>query len=156
LAKLPGQRASIEQTITPVITAMRRLYRDKSLSICIGKFPDQQVQVEQVDLEEMTSNLIDNACKWARSRVMISWEKNGDHTNILIDDDGVGIEPHQYEKVFGVGERLDRSEIGTGLGLSIVRDLALHYRGSIMLADSPLGGLRAMLMVPLVNDHPAT
>jgi signal transduction histidine kinase len=107
LAKLPGQRASIEQTITPVVTAMRRLYRGKGISICIGKFPDQQVQVDGVDLEEMTSNLIDNACKWAKSRVIISWEVNGYHTNILIDDDGIGIEPHQYEKArsFGNGYR---------------------------------------------------
>ncbi len=149
IARLPGQRSSIEKTIRPVLEAMKRLHRQTDISICMGQFPDAEVSAEPVDLEEMTSNLIDNACKWAKSKVIVSWEASAHHVIIHVDDDGSGIDPESYEKVLEVGERLDRSEMGTGLGLSIVRDLALHYRGSIALAKSPLGGLRAILTLPL-------
>ncbi len=149
LARLPGQRAPLRATVEPVITAMRRLYRDKKLTICLGDFPDAAAATDEVDLEEMISNLIDNGCKWAKSRVMVSWETGGGQVSIFVDDDGPGIAPELYDKVFKVGERLDRSTLGTGLGLSIVRDLAIHYRGEIALSKSPLGGLRTVLKLPL-------
>jgi signal transduction histidine kinase len=96
----------------------------------------------------MTSNLIDNACKWAKSRVMISWEDDKQWLLIFVDDDGAGLPPDEYEKVFEVGERLDIATPGTGLGLSIVRDLAVLYQGRVTLSKSPLGGLRAELALP--------
>lgn len=152
VARLPGQRSSIEQTLRPVLIAMKRLYAHREITICMGQFPDVSVSVEPVDLEEMTSNLIDNACKWAKSKVIISWEVTAQHATIFIDDDGIGIDHGYLEKVLEVGERLDRSEMGTGLGLSIVRDLVLHYRGHITLGGSPLGGLRAELNIPLAKE----
>jgi signal transduction histidine kinase len=149
IARLPGQRASLKAAVEPVISAMKRLYRGRKLSICLGDFPDVNAATDEVDLEEMVSNLIDNACKWAKSRVMISWIAEDGQVAVSVDDDGTGISPELYEKVFTVGERLDRSTLGTGLGLSIVRDLAIHYRGAIVLSKSPLGGLRATLKLPL-------
>lgn len=148
-ARLPGHRSQLMGTLDTVVSAMRRLYRDRGIQICVGKFPDADIRVEHVDLEEMVSNLIDNACKWAGTRVMISWELQNSFALICIDDDGPGIAAEHREKVFDVGERLDRSALGTGLGLAIVRDLALHYRGNVELMDSPLGGLRARLNLPI-------
>lgn len=147
-ARLPGHRSELLGTLETVASAMRRLHRDKGIQICVGKFPDTDMRVENVDLEEMVSNLLNNACKWAGSRVMISWEMHGATVAINFDDDGPGIEAEHRERVFNVGERLDRSALGSGLGLAIVRDLALHYRGNVELLDSPLGGLRVKLNLP--------
>lgn len=148
-AGLPGHRASLTSTLEPVVGAMRRLYRGNDIQICVGNFPDADIRVEDVDLEEMTSNLIDNACKWANGKVIISWETTTGNVQIDIDDDGPGIEKELRDRAFDIGERLDKSQLGTGLGLAIVRDLALHYRGTVEMADSPLGGLRVRLTLPI-------
>lgn len=148
LARLPGQTTSLRDTIEPIVAAMRRLHRDKEISICLGDFPDILLPCDDVDLEEMTSNLIDNACKWATTRVMISWEDDRQWVLIFVDDDGSGLRPDEYDTVFQVGERLDVAKPGTGLGLSIVKDLSILYQGRITLSKSPLGGLRAELAIP--------
>ncbi len=148
LARLPGQTTSLRGTIEPIVTAMRRLHRDKEISICLGDFPDILLPCDDVDLEEMTSNLIDNACKWAETRVMISWEDDRQWVLVFVDDDGSGLRPDEYDTVFQVGERLDVAKPGTGLGLSIVKDLSVLYQGRITLSKSPLGGLRAELAIP--------
>jgi signal transduction histidine kinase len=148
LAGIPGQVASLRATLEPIITAMRRLHKGRNISICLGDFPDIILSCDDVDLEEMISNLIDNGCKWAKTRVMTSWQEDERWVVIFIDDDGPGLAPNEYEKVFRVGERLDIDTPGTGFGLSIVSDLVKLYHGTIALSKSPLGGLRVSLALP--------
>jgi signal transduction histidine kinase len=104
------------------------------------------VRIERQDLEEMLGNLMDNACKWATSTVRVSAEpdENG-HILLHIDDDGVGLQESEREEAIKRGVRLDETAPGTGLGLSIVADIAGMNNGTLELADSPLGGLRATL-----------
>jgi signal transduction histidine kinase len=66
---------------------------------------------------------------------------------ILIDDDGTGLAAEQRDAVIQRGVRADEQVPGSGLGLAIVDDLARLYGGQVELADSPLGGLRAVLTV---------
>jgi signal transduction histidine kinase len=103
----------------------------------------------------MIGNLVDNACKWAQSRVAIAafWEKpdaGGARrvVRIVVDDDGPGLSPQQREQVARRGRRLDESKPGSGLGLSIVVELAGLYGGDLTLATAPIGGLRAELVLP--------
>lgn len=148
LARIPGQSTSLRKTVEPIVTAMRRLHKGKEIAICLGDFPDILLPCDSVDLEEMTSNLIDNACKWASSRVMISWEEDRQWALLYVDDDGPGLPPEEYISVFEIGERLDAAKPGSGLGLPIVKDLATLYQGRVTLSKSPLGGLRAELAIP--------
>jgi signal transduction histidine kinase len=67
---------------------------------------------------------------------------------IQVDDDGPGLAAEEREEVLRRGKRLDESKPGTGLGLSIVLELAKLYGGSLQLGASPLGGLRAELVLP--------
>ncbi|OYU03118.1 MAG: hypothetical protein CFE36_01780 [Sphingomonadaceae bacterium PASS1] len=143
-----GHHSALDKALEPIIIAMRRLYRDRGLELIVTHGPNIEVSMDEVDLTEILSNLIDNACKWATTSIQISWYHDKDAAVLLIDDDGPGITEIQRETVFKVGERLDRSEFGTGLGLAIVKDLLLHYRGSVGLETSPLGGLRVELRVP--------
>ncbi|HWO29937.1 MAG TPA: ATP-binding protein, partial [Candidatus Acidoferrum sp.] len=100
------------------------------------------------DLDEMLGNLLDNACKWAKSAVSVqSFRENGSIV-ILVDDDGPGIVPEMRDVVLQRGVRADEAAPGSGLGLSIVRDLAEVYGGTICLENSPKGGLRARLQLP--------
>ena len=96
----------------------------------------------------MLGNLLDNACKWARARVVIESSRTGENLAIVVDDDGPGLPADMREKVLQRGVRADEQAAGSGLGLAIVGDLAEVYQGAIALESSPLGGLRATLTVP--------
>jgi signal transduction histidine kinase len=96
----------------------------------------------------MLGNLLDNACKWARSRVAVTSSVDGGSIVAHVDDDGPGLDPSMRLTVLQRGVRADEAAPGSGLGLAIVRDLAELYGGSIALGDSPLGGLRATLKLP--------
>ena len=140
--RTPGQVASLRETITPVLAAISRLHREREIAICCGDFPDLLVQIDAADLGEILSNILDNAAKWARTRVITSWEREGQVATLFIDDDGPGIDPELHEQAFAVGERLSDTGAGSGLGLAIVRDLVELYGGTVVLDKSPLGGLR--------------
>jgi two-component system osmolarity sensor histidine kinase EnvZ len=98
------------------------------------------------------TNLIDNAARHG-DNVAVSGQRNGNILEFMIDDDGPGIIEDMREEVFRPFFRLDHSRNvatgGTGLGLSIARDIVRSHGGDIMLSDSPLGGLRATIRVPI-------
>ena len=96
----------------------------------------------------MLGNLLDNACKWARSRIVVESSASEGSVVIRVDDDGPGIEPTMREVVLQRGVRADQVGPGSGFGLAIVRDLAELYGGSIALSASADGGVRARLRLP--------
>jgi signal transduction histidine kinase len=110
------------------------------------------VRGEEADLEEMAGNLLDNACKWARSKVSISMmaERGPSVTLLLIriEDDGPGVTGQEADKVLQRGVRLDEKTPGSGLGLDIVKELVDVYGGTLQLKRSSLGGLLAELRLP--------
>jgi two-component system osmolarity sensor histidine kinase EnvZ len=97
-------------------------------------------------------NLIANAQRYART-VSIRAGHRGEAIEITIDDDGPGIPPEQREEVFKPFHRIDRSRNpetgGIGLGLTIARDVIRSHGGDLVLTDSPSGGLRARLRLPI-------
>ncbi len=96
-------------------------------------------------------NLLVNACRYSKE-LSISLEHTGKNLSIIIDDDGPGIPEIEREKVFRPFYRIDSSRNpqtgGAGLGLSIARDIIQAHGGSIILEDSPLGGLRVKVILP--------
>jgi signal transduction histidine kinase len=101
----------------------------------------------------MLGNLLDNACKWARSSVRVQAQAEGKpglapQISVSIEDDGPGIDAVQRMRAVERGVRLDEAVPGTGLGLAIVQDLAALYGGQLRLEKAELGGLRAVLTLP--------
>jgi signal transduction histidine kinase len=141
-------RCAVKESADGLARTLLRLHADRGLTILIDVSGDQQVRVEREDLDEMLGNLLDNACKWAKSRVQLSSTIAGSTATILVDDDGGGLDPSMREAVLQRGVRADEAAPGSGLGLAIVRDLAELYRGSIALEQSPDGGVRARLTLP--------
>jgi len=129
---------------------LERIYEERGLDIEVAWIPGLKFQGEKQDFEEMVGNLLDNACKWARSRVRAEAQpgKNGARFTVIVDDDGPGLTEAERAKAVTRGQRLDESKPGSGLGLSIVADLAHVYKGHIALEPSPEGGLRARLELP--------
>lgn len=151
--------------VTPVITSlartMEKIHRTKDLAIDVRIPEDVHFRGEQQDLEEMFGNLIDNACKWASSRVEVEVlverpRSPGDRVyfHVSIDDDGPGLDPARRVDVGRRGRRLDESKPGSGLGLSIVHELALLYGGRFELSSAPIGGLRTELVLPAAAAPP--
>ena len=155
-------RVAVIGTVTdvrPVVTAlartMEKIYHDRGIAIAIDAPEGARFRGEQQDLEEMLGNLVDNACKWAQSRVAVEvFSEKPDPIDdrrtvrILVDDDGPGLSPQQREQVARRGRRLDETKPGSGLGLSIVVELARLYGGGLSLGTAPIGGLRADLLLP--------
>ena len=118
------------------------------IAIRVDVSPEHFVRGHRQDLDEMLGNLLDNACKWTRSQVIIASTQPDGRIAITVDDDGPGLEPRMREAVLQRGVRADEQSPGSGLGLSIVRDLADIYGGAVSLEDAPAGGLRAVLELP--------
>jgi signal transduction histidine kinase len=147
---MPGVAAEVGAIVSNIVSAMNRLHVDKGLRISFSV--DQQciALCDPMDLNEMLANLIDNACKWAKSEVSIigAVDAVAKIAVIAIEDDGPGLPPESMDVVFQIGERLDERVPGSGLGLPIVRDLAQLYGGAIRLETSDKGGLKAILTLP--------
>jgi signal transduction histidine kinase len=140
-----GARAQVLTAIAGLVRTMNRLHAERAIRIDTGIDADHAVRVNDQDLDEMLGNLLDNACKWARTRVDVRSALDAGSVVITIDDDGPGLEPAMRDAVLQRGVRADEAAPGSGLGLAIVRDLAEVYGGSIVLSESPIGGLRATL-----------
>lgn len=103
-------------------------------------------------LKRAINNLVTNAIRYADT-IDINAVIGRKWLTITIDDNGPGIQASQREEVFNAFKRLDTSrnqnEGNTGLGLSIARDIIRSHGGEIRLEDSPLGGLRAKIQIPV-------
>jgi signal transduction histidine kinase len=147
-AATPSARSSVGDSVESLVRTLRRLYASRGLTLDAAAGPDCDVRCQRQDLDEMLGNLLDNACKWARTRVAVTAQAAGDRIVITVDDDGPGIDSGMREAVLQRGVRADQAAPGSGFGLAIVRDLAEVYGGSVSLGASPSGGLRAELRLP--------
>jgi signal transduction histidine kinase len=143
-----GARTAIRAVVSDLRAMLLRIHADRGLTIDMEVPDDLRFAGERQDLEEMLGNLIDNACKWATSRVSVSAARAGDVIEIAVDDDGPGLVSAQAAAALQRGVRLDADTPGSGLGLSITSDLARLYRGSLTLGRGPLSGMRATLRLP--------
>ena len=96
----------------------------------------------------MLGNLMDHACKWAKSEVRVTLDLAGNRLKLSVEDDGPGLAREAREEVFDRGRRHDEAVPGSGLGLAIVRDVAELYGGGVSLHEAALGGLGATLALP--------
>src|SRR5438477_4532106 len=110
------------------------------------------VTVKPASFKRCLANLVSNAARHANA-ISITGHRDHRYLTITVDDDGPGIPLEMREEVFKPFLRLDdarnQDEGGTGLGLAIARDLARSHGGDITLANSPMGGLRATVRIPV-------
>ncbi len=144
-----GARTEVGPVVEGLVRLLNRLFQDKGLYVTSELSGEPVFRGEKQDLEEMLGNLMDNACKWARTRVTVRVDGAAAGPLIIhVDDDGRGLSTQDRETALKRGVRLDETAPGTGLGLSIVTELAELYSGQLTLSESPAGGLRASLELP--------
>lgn len=158
-------RVTVVSTVTevePVLEAltrtMEKIHRDRNIEIRLTTAKGAKFRGERQDLEEMTGNLVDNACKWAEQKVFVDISVDPPIARgleptlkIVVDDDGRGLSVAERTQAARRGERLDESKPGSGLGLAIVVDLARLYGGNLTLDEAPTGGLRVELSLPAAS-----
>jgi signal transduction histidine kinase len=147
----PGARCTVAESAEGLSRTMLRIHADRGIAIDVRVPPEHLVRCQREDLDEMLGNLLDNACKWGRSRVAIASIAAEQSIAITVDDDGPGLDPSMRDVVLQRGVRADEAAPGSGFGLAIVRDLAELYGGTIALSRSADGGLRARLTLPAVT-----
>ena len=145
---MPGARCPVLPSVQGLVRTLLRIYAAPGLAILVDVPPGHVIRGQQEDLEEMLGNLLDNACKWAKSTVKIQSIQEDGAVVMTVDDDGSGLAASMRDVVLQRGVRADEAAPGSGLGLAIVRDLAELYEGAFSLEDSPMGGLRARLRLP--------
>jgi signal transduction histidine kinase len=146
-----GMRCAVRDSAEGLARTLERLHAARGLKIIVDVSPAHSVRARREDLDEMLGNLLDNACKWARSHVAITSNVSGTDVIIDVEDDGPGIPVAMRDRVMQRGVRADEAAQGSGLGLAIVRDLAELHGGSIGLETSTRGGTRARLHLPVAG-----
>lgn len=130
-----------------LVESLKRLPRGGGL-IWMIDVGDVAVAADETALAEILGNLLDNARKWAASRVRIRAHRQDGEVKIEVSDDGPGVDAQSLPELTGRGRRLDLSKAGTGLGLSIVHDIVEELGGRLELAAPQSGGLTATVSLP--------
>ena len=153
-AATPGGGMRVATPLGPVIAdltvALARIHADRRVTAQVEIAPDLAVAVDRQDLDELIGNLLDNAWRWAASRIGVTATPAGDSrfVRLSIEDDGSGIAPEARRAALSAGQRLDERGDGHGFGLSIAYELATLYGGTLTLETATLGGLAAIVTLP--------
>lgn len=147
--RLPGTTSPLPQTLTPLLSAMAKLHPDVAWDLQCPAGLATSMAIDPVDLSELLSNLLDNAGKWANSRVQITITSGKDGAAITIADDGPGMTAEQIALSGEIGRRFDEAKPGSGLGLAIARDIAASWELELTMAAGPNGGLVVRLLCPV-------
>jgi two-component system sensor histidine kinase PhoQ len=133
--------------------ALLKVYASKDLLLELAIEPDSQFIGDRADLMEMLGNLLENACKWCRSRVRLTVAVEPDAAAqvslvVIVEDDGPGISADNRARILERGVRADETVPGHGLGLAMVRETVDLYGGSIAIDTSRLGGACFIVHLP--------
>ncbi|MBY0562893.1 MAG: sensor histidine kinase [Hyphomonadaceae bacterium] len=148
-------RTPVLRNLEDLIFMMEQKYdTQKPVDIVLESEGDVTFRGEREDLLEMASNLIDNACKYGRSSVIVRLVRPAAEPalfEIVVEDDGPGLSDADIARAMTRGARLDEAAPGQGLGLSILRETVDLYAGDLLFERSVLGGLKARLRLPATD-----
>jgi len=145
---LPGAHFDCAAELPALLDTLRMIHQ-RDIQLRWTAPSDCRLPWDREDMLELLGNLLDNACKWANSEVVLSIERSAAGYRLRVDDDGPGIPAAERMPVLDRGTRLDERAEGHGLGLGIVRDILSAWGGTLSLQDSPLGGLQVQIELPV-------
>ena len=141
----------IDKDLRRLVDGLQKVYKEKGPDIQLDVTPGIKFRGDSGDFLELAGNLLDNACKWCKSRVLLTIRPLDGNSagsgamRMQVCDDGPGIPVEVADQLLQRGMRLDESAPGHGIGLAVVRDIAANYGGEISIASSEWGG--AMITV---------
>ena len=142
-------RTTMAPRLEALGAVLSKVNAERAIALTIDVPESATVACEQQDFDEIAGNLLENAFTWARTTVAVQARVDAGRLMVLaIDDDGLGLQPAEIERVLRPGQRLDETAPGFGFGLSITRELVELYGGTLDFARASLGGLRATVTLP--------
>jgi two-component system sensor histidine kinase PhoQ len=140
---------AVDQELARLADGLRKVYRDKAPTIELDVAPDVRFRGDQGDFMELAGNLLDNACKWCRSRVIARLDMAaGGELRMFVSDDGPGVPESAAAELMKRGVRFDESAPGHGIGLAVVKDIVESCNGKIVIGRSALGGAEIRVTLP--------
>jgi len=133
----------IQPIATKIMNSMAKVYTDKAITSDIIISDNVRCFIDEGDLYEVLGNTIDNAFKWAKSKVKLEISELNNENNkisIKLHDDGPGMSDKIKQRVLQRGQRADPTTSGQGIGLAVVHEIVLIYGGEILIKNSKLGG----------------
>lgn len=145
----PGQKLNLRMELVNLLEALKKIYKDKNLNVQFTIPPLQDINLDREDMLELLGNLLDNAFKWAKSKIFIIANINH-HLTLFIEDNGPGVPDEKLNQLSLRGTRMDETAEGHGLGLAIAKDIVEQYSGKIEFKKSQkLGGFSVFIKIPL-------
>jgi two-component system sensor histidine kinase PhoQ len=144
----------VQEALQALRLALLKVYVEKGIGCELIASDRCLFYGDREDLTEIAGNLLDNAFKWCRNKVRIAAEPvisltaRRDGLQIIVEDDGPGVPPHERVHILERGARLDERVSGQGIGLSVVKELAQLHGGTVQIEDSQLGGARIVVTIP--------
>ena len=133
--------------------------RERRVPVDTSRVLAGRVHGTRAQFARVVTNLLDNACRHAKTRVAVALLRQGHDVVLTIDDDGPGIASPDRERVFERFTRLDegrsRDAGGVGLGLAMVQTIVERHGGTVSVDDAPLGGARLVVRLPAIEDGPS-
>jgi signal transduction histidine kinase len=146
-----------ETSVSVALSRLERLFRSGAgrdgVALSWSAQEGLTLPLHPQDFEEALGNLIDNAFKWARTRIRVSARPEGDRIVVEVHDDGPGVAPEEIHAILQPAYRIDTSKSGSGLGLAITHDLVRAYGGELEIGRSEmLGGLLVRMRLRRVSQ----
>ena len=130
----------VAQVVERLRASLAKLHAGRRVLVTLDLEPGLSFRGLEGDLLEVLGNLLDNAYKWCRAKIVIGARREGAALVLWVEDDGPGIPVARARDVMERGVRVDLSAPGHGIGLAVVREICLAYGGELIIAASPLGG----------------
>jgi two-component system, OmpR family, sensor histidine kinase PhoQ len=143
----------VATVVAELRSTLLKVHAEKDLAIEVDVEPGTQFLGDRGDLTELLGNLLDNACKWCRSRIRVTGRtETGTNPRqrllLTVEDDGPGIAPEHRGRIGERGLRSDETVPGHGIGLAMVQDTIELYGGAWLCESSALGGARFAVRLP--------
>lgn len=140
----------IDLQLKRLVDGLSKVYQEKSPSIEVRVDERATYRGDTGDFLELSGNLVDNACKWCKSRVVVTVaEPPGGGMILTVRDDGPGIPEDSADLLLKRGMRLDESAPGHGIGLAVVKDIVAGQGGTLTVGRADIGGAEIRVAVPL-------
>lgn len=150
---LIGTKVVLKPIFSGIRDSLNKVYADKGIVCSSSGLDDIQFYGDQSDLYEILGNVMDNAYKWARSKVEVSGlrlpgsERYAGGIRIAVEDDGSGIDTELKSEVLQRGVRADQRTEGQGIGLAVCMEIVERYDGSLDISKSDLGGAKIEIIL---------
>jgi two-component system sensor histidine kinase PhoQ len=140
----------VKPEIDKIARSLSKAYYERGIDIAADVSDHEKFRGDVGDFIEIAGNLMDNACKHCRGKVVVTANRGGDRDNLIltVEDDGPGIPEASRQEYLGRRVRGDTRTEGQGIGLAVVAGIAADYGGSVEIGSSNLGGARVVVRLP--------